>query len=84
MTVIIAIGGHLIGYHGKWSDNSRNLFPIGVVAAGEEMHHNHHKQPMNPNLRRRWFEFDIGHMYLKLFSIFGLITFKTNFINKQQ
>ena len=84
MTVIIAIGGHLIGYHGEWSDNSRNLFPIGVIASGEEMHHNHHTQPMNPNLRRKWFEFDIGYMYLKLFSIIGLITFNSNIINKQQ
>jgi stearoyl-CoA desaturase (delta-9 desaturase) len=77
MTVIIAIGGHLIGYRGKRSDNSRNLFPIGLIAAGEEMHHNHHTQPMNTNLKRKWYEFDIGYLYLRIFSFFGLVKFNT-------
>jgi stearoyl-CoA desaturase (delta-9 desaturase) len=84
MTAIIAIGGHMIGYHGEWSDNSRNLFPIGIIASGEEMHHNHHREPTNSNLRRKWYEFDIGYMYLKFFSFLGLIEFKTHYINKQQ
>jgi len=83
MTVLIAIGGHMIGYRGAWSDNSRNLFPIGLIAAGEEMHHNHHREPMNPNLKRRWFELDTGYMYLKLFNFLGLITFNPNYINKR-
>jgi len=84
MTLIIAIGGHLIGYHYKSLDNSRNLFPIGVMASGEELHHNHHMEPRNFNLRRKWFEFDIGHIYLKIFSFLRLVKFNTAYINKQQ
>jgi stearoyl-CoA desaturase (delta-9 desaturase) len=66
MTLMIAILGHRL-------NNSINLFPIGFIAAGEEMHHNHHVEQTNSNLRRKWFEFDIGYLYLKIFSFFGLI-----------
>jgi stearoyl-CoA desaturase (delta-9 desaturase) len=83
MTLIVAIGGHMVGYHSAWIDNSRNLFPIGVIASGEELHHNHHKQPTRANLRTKWYEFDIGYLYIKFFNMLGLIQFKQHFINKQ-
>jgi fatty-acid desaturase len=77
MTVIVTVGAHHVGYRNKdIPDNSRNLFPIGIIIAGEEMHHNHHMEPGNPKLRKQWFELDIGYSYLKLLSFLGLIDFK--------
>ena len=57
-------------------DKSRIIFPIGILLAGEELHVNHHNQPWNPNFKRRWFEFDIGWMYIKIFEFFKLLKLK--------
>jgi stearoyl-CoA desaturase (delta-9 desaturase) len=39
----------------------------GIVIGGEELHNNHHDKPASPKLSQKWFEFDIGWMYLTLF-----------------
>jgi stearoyl-CoA desaturase (delta-9 desaturase) len=57
-------------------DKSRIVFPIGILLAGEELHANHHNQPWNPNFKRRWFEFDIGWIYIKIFEFFKLLKLK--------
>lgn len=60
--------GHWWGYrNGKTKDNSRNISPWGIVIGGEELHNNHHLEPANPKLSRRWFEFDIGYIWLGIF-----------------
>ena len=60
--------GHWWGYrNGKTKDNSRNINPWGIVIGGEELHNNHHLDPANPKLSRRWFELDIGYVYLGIF-----------------
>lgn len=60
--------GHWLGYrNGKTNDNSKNIFPWGIIIGGEELHNNHHLDPANPKLARRWFEFDIGYFWLKVF-----------------
>jgi stearoyl-CoA desaturase (delta-9 desaturase) len=65
--------GHWIGYrNGQTRDESRNLFPIGIIIGGECLHNNHHLEPANPRLSRRWFEFDIGWMYITILRILGL------------
>jgi stearoyl-CoA desaturase (delta-9 desaturase) len=67
--------GHWIGYrNGKTRDNSRNLVPWGIVIGGEELHNNHHIEPASPKLSRRWFEFDIGWMWIKIFESVKLVT----------
>ena len=59
--------GHWIGYrNGETKDKSRNIFPIGILIGGECLHNNHHLEPANPKLSRKWFEFDIGWMWLTL------------------
>ena len=64
---------HYVGYrNGETRDQSRNISPWGIVIGGEELHNNHHLDPANPRLSRRWFEFDIGWMWLNLFRILGL------------
>jgi len=67
--------GHSMGYkNGKTRDNSRNLVPWGIVIGGEELHNNHHIEPASPKLSRRWFEFDIGWMWIKIFESVKLVT----------
>jgi len=60
--------GHWIGYrNGETRDQSRNVVPIDIIVGGELLHNNHHLDPGNPKLSRRWFEFDAGWMWLTLF-----------------
>jgi stearoyl-CoA desaturase (delta-9 desaturase) len=67
--------GHWYGYrNGITRDRSRNISNIGILIGGEELHNNHHLDPANVKLSRRWFEFDIGWMWLRLFSLVGLAT----------
>jgi len=65
--------GHWWGYrNGKTKDQSRNILPWGILIGGECLHNNHHLDPANPKLSRRWFEFDIGWMWLTVFRYLGL------------
>lgn len=65
--------GHWIGYkNGSTRDHSRNISPWGILIGGEELHNNHHLDPSSTKLSRRWFEFDIGWMWLTLFRTIGL------------
>jgi stearoyl-CoA desaturase (delta-9 desaturase) len=69
--------GHWWGYrNGETKDRSRNIVPWGIVIGGEELHNNHHLDPASARLSRRWFEFDIGWMYLRLLSALRLATVK--------
>jgi stearoyl-CoA desaturase (delta-9 desaturase) len=69
--------GHYWGYrNGSTSDHSRNIIPWGIVVGGEELHNNHHLQPASPKLSQRWFEFDIGWLYINIFSRLGLLKIK--------
>jgi stearoyl-CoA desaturase (delta-9 desaturase) len=70
---------HWIGYkNGVTKDHSHNISPWGILIGGEELHNNHHLDPANPKLSRRWFEFDIGWMWFKLFSYIGLAKLRTS------
>jgi stearoyl-CoA desaturase (delta-9 desaturase) len=67
--------GHYLGYrNGISKDESRNIVPIGILVSGEELHNNHHLHPSNPKLSLKWWEFDIGWMYIKIFAFFHLLT----------
>lgn len=61
--------GHWWGYRASSSkiDHSRNIIPWGIIVGGEELHANHHLDPSSAKLSIRWFEFDIGWMWLCLF-----------------
>jgi len=70
--------GHWWGYrNAETRDKSTNIVPWGIIIGGEELHNNHHAEPANPKLSRQWFEFDLGWMYLKLFSFLRLAKVKT-------
>ena len=65
--------GHWYGYkNGTTRDSSRNIVPWGIVVGGEELHNNHHLNPASVKLSRRWFELDMGYVWLRLFTMLGL------------
>jgi stearoyl-CoA desaturase (delta-9 desaturase) len=69
--------GHWWGYrNGETRDRSTNISPIGILVGGEELHNNHHLDPANPQLSRRWFEFDIGWLYIKILTSLRLAKLK--------
>jgi len=65
--------GHYWGYrNGDTKDNSRNIFFLGIIVGGEELHNNHHLDPASVKLSRQWFEFDMGYFWLKIFEFLNL------------
>lgn len=70
--------GHWWGYRNNdTNDRSKNISPIGLIIGGEELHNNHHTDPSDPKLSRRWFEFDIGWVWIKVFQYLGLLHIKS-------
>jgi stearoyl-CoA desaturase (Delta-9 desaturase) len=69
--------GHFWGYRNfNYADASTNLFPIGIIIGGEELHNNHHTFATSAKLSSKWYEFDIGWMYIRLMSMCGLAKVK--------
>ena len=65
--------GHALGYRNFECDNAaRNLMPWGLLTGGEELHNNHHAFPSSARFSMRAGEFDIGWMWLTIFSAVGL------------
>ncbi|MEZ5657228.1 MAG: fatty acid desaturase [Burkholderiaceae bacterium] len=65
--------GHAKGYRNfDIADTSTNLIPWGIIIGGEELHNNHHAYATSAKLSSRWFEFDIGWMYIRIMSALGL------------
>lgn len=69
--------GHYWGYR-NWParDASTNIFPVGILIGGEELHNNHHAFPASAKLSNRWFEFDIGWLYIRVLQALGLAKVK--------
>lgn len=69
--------GHYWGYRNyNTMDSSHNIIPWGIFIGGEELHNNHHAFPTSAKLSQKWFEFDLGWLYIQLFEIFGLATIR--------
>lgn len=67
--------GHAKGYRNFDSpDQSTNIVPWGILIGGEELHNNHHTFPSSARLSYRWWEFDIGWLYIRILSALGLAT----------
>lgn len=61
--------GHAFGYRNfDTKDSSRNIIPLGLWIVGEELHNNHHADPKSATFRAKWYEFDIGWVYIKMLS----------------
>jgi stearoyl-CoA desaturase (delta-9 desaturase) len=65
--------GHWWGYRNTdTKDFSRNIVPWDFWVGGELLHNNHHADPASPKLSLKWYEFDIGWMYIQLLRLVGL------------
>lgn len=68
---------HYWGYRNfNSNDASTNICPIGILIGGEELHNNHHTFATSAKLSNKWFELDIGWIYIRLLSILRLATVK--------
>ena len=69
--------GHFWGYR-SWNvfDASTNIFPWGILIGGEELHNNHHAFASSAKLSSKWYEFDIGWMYIRMMEMAGLARVK--------
>ncbi|MBE0621298.1 MAG: fatty acid desaturase [Burkholderiales bacterium] len=69
--------GHYWGYrHWSTPDASRNISPLGIFIGGEELHNNHHAYPTSAKLSSKWYEFDIGWLYIRVLEVLGLAQVK--------
>jgi stearoyl-CoA desaturase (Delta-9 desaturase) len=69
--------GHYWGYrHYAVNDTSTNITPIAFWIGGEELHNNHHAFPTSARFSMRWYEFDIGWLYINILQFLGLATVK--------
>jgi stearoyl-CoA desaturase (delta-9 desaturase) len=69
--------GHYWGYRNfDCEDASTNILPWGILIGGEELHNNHHTFATSAKLSNKWYEFDIGWLYIQMMSAVGLATVK--------
>jgi stearoyl-CoA desaturase (delta-9 desaturase) len=67
--------GHYWGYR-NWAtdDASTNIVPWGILIGGEELHNNHHAFVLSARLSSKWYELDVGWMYIRALELLGLAT----------
>jgi stearoyl-CoA desaturase (delta-9 desaturase) len=69
--------GHYVGYRNfETEDASRNIAPIGILIGGEEFHNNHHAYGSSAKLANKWWELDIGWVYIRILEMLGLANVK--------
>ena len=74
---IINGAGHFWGYRNfSCADASTNLSPWGILIGGEELHNNHHAYATSAKLSSKWYEFDIGWLYIRTLEMLSLAQVK--------
>ncbi len=69
--------GHYWGYRNFASaDASSNILPWGILIGGEELHNNHHAYATSAKLSNKWYDFDVGWLYIRILEILGLARVK--------
>src|SRR5438445_985152 len=69
--------GHFWGYRNfSTEDASTNIVPWGIIIGGEELHNNHHAYATSAKLSNKWYEIDLGWMYICLLEALGLAQVK--------
>ena len=65
--------GHYWGYRNfETPDGSTNIISLGFIIGGEELHNNHHAYPSSAKLSSKWWEFDVGWLYIQILSFLRL------------
>jgi stearoyl-CoA desaturase (delta-9 desaturase) len=66
--------GHYWGYRNfECPDAARNIVPWSIITAGEELHNNHHTFGTSAKFSVKWWEFDLGWMYISILKMFRLV-----------
>jgi stearoyl-CoA desaturase (Delta-9 desaturase) len=69
--------GHYWGYRNfETQDTSRNIWPIGILIGGEEFHNNHHAYGSSAKFANKWWELDLGWVYIRTLELLGLASVK--------
>lgn len=69
--------GHWFGYRNfENPDKATNLVPWGILIGGEELHNNHHTFATSAKLSAKWYEFDLGWMWIRILEICKLAKVK--------
>jgi len=69
--------GHYWGYRTfQPEDASTNIVPWGILIGGEELHNNHHAYASSARFSSRWYEFDIGWIYIRALEMLQLAQVK--------
>ena len=69
--------GHYWGYRNfETKDASRNISPWGIFIGGEELHNNHHAHAYSAKLANKWWEIDIGWLYIRALEMLGFAKVK--------
>ena len=69
--------GHYWGYRNfQTEDASTNIVPWGIFIGGEELHNNHHAYASSAKLSNKWYELDIGWLYIRVIETLGLAQVK--------
>ena len=69
--------GHYLGYRNfACADASKNIVPWGILIAGEELHNNHHAYASSARFSNKWFEVDIGWIYISILKLLGFAQVK--------
>jgi stearoyl-CoA desaturase (Delta-9 desaturase) len=75
---VINGAAHWWGYRTtETNDTSRNIWPWAIWIGGEELHNGHHADGASPKFSKRWFEIDIGWVYIKILMFFKLAKLRT-------
>jgi stearoyl-CoA desaturase (delta-9 desaturase) len=65
--------GHYWGYRNfAAADTSTNIVPWGILIGGEELHNNHHAYGSSARFSARWWEFDLGWLYIRSLAVLKL------------
>ncbi len=69
--------GHYAGYRNyDCKEAATNIVPLGLLIGGEELHNNHHTFPTSAKFSVRWFELDIGWIYISMLRWLGLASLR--------
>ena len=69
--------GHHSGYRNWETDDvSTNIVPWGFLIGGEELHNNHHAYPTSARFSCKWYELDLGWVYVRTLAALGLAKVK--------
>lgn len=69
--------GHHFGYRNfECPDAATNIFPWAFWIGGEELHNNHHAFASSAKFSIKWWEFDLGWLYIRCLSLLGLAKVK--------